>query len=503
MSVFFQKPEASTSMRVKGCKIYDVVIVGNGPSAISLSYFLSGNWPYYNGTTVPDPLLNARMQYCGTDVSLVEQLTFEEDVLMREGFKYRNLEELSDGLYDSRSNNPVSILFDKLNHPNADFMTDDPVLFDWRNDGTACFKHLALGLGPPGGTWHRMSYSQYSLSLNWWLELPGFPFKTWYEEHNYKMQTNGCACNLPKLEREIGVHEDRVLPNHVALYYSDYVKRMKLDNNFLNNVKVTSVKRVGPNNPIWEVSGQMFTVGSTSPEPFKVCARNVVLAVGAYSRPKTLGIPGENLKFVQYDLPDLDDMLNGVDPKRIDPVVVVGCGLVALDAVLAFMDRKIPVFHVFRRDAKDQKLIVNQLPSSYPDYLKLKPLMTGRGACESYTPFAFSKVTEILPGKQCVIEHLSGKSRLVVNTTMVLVQIGSKPNLSFLGDIDNLAVDSSSEVDVKENPIDVDMSTYESQREQGLYAIGPLVGDNFVRFIVGGALAVTHGLVTKSKKEKK
>lgn len=25
----------------------------------------------------------------------------------------------------------------------------------------------------------------------------------------------------------------------------------------------------------------------------------------------------------------------------------------------------------------------------------------------------------------------------------------------------------------------------------GLYALGPLVGDNFVRFIIGGALAIT------------
>ena len=35
----------------------EVAIIGNGPSAICLSYFLNGNWPFYNGQLHPNEIL--------------------------------------------------------------------------------------------------------------------------------------------------------------------------------------------------------------------------------------------------------------------------------------------------------------------------------------------------------------------------------------------------------------------------------------------------------------
>ena len=408
---------------------------------------------------------------------------------------------MSEGLYDSRSYNPVSILFDRLNHPNADFLTEEPSVLQWQHDDRKGFKHLVLGLGPPGGAWHSMSYCQYTVSLNYWLEMPEVPFKGWLREHNLEAQAQ--PCNLPKMTKEDGVHPDRASTNHVALYYSDYIKQTKLDRNFLNNVKVTSVSRVGANNPLWEINGVEYSQDTGLAENFSVFAKNVVLAVGTQSRPRTLGIPGENLGFVKYSLPDIDDFLEGKDINNMAPVIVIGCGLVALDAVVALTAYKIPVLHVFRRDVKDPKMIINQLPSSYPDYLKFKQLMLNKHANEYYTALPLHKITEILPSKDCIIEHVNKKGdRFKQTTSLVLVQIGCKPNLSFMGDIENLAEDITKDVDVKDNPIDVDPVTYESVREPGLYAIGPLIGDNFVRFILGGALAVTHGLISKSGKAK-
>ena len=379
-------------------------------------------------------------------------------------------------------------------------MTEERSALTWKNESTTSFKHIVLGNGPPGGTWHRMTYCQYSLSLDYWLELPGYPFKTWQEEHRYKNEVSGCSCNLPKLTREEGVHENRILPNHVAQYYSDYVKRMKLENNFLNNVTVTSVKRVGPNNPIWTVCGTQCNAGTGEDEQVQLFARNVVLAVGGYSLPRMLNIPGEGEKFVQYQLPELDDFLQEFDVKKMAPVVVVGCGLVALDAIIALIERKIPVLHVFRKEAKDPKLIVNQLPSSYPDYLKLKPLMANKSSNEYYTPLQSSRVVEILPTNECIIESVTGKNRTAYKISQVVIQIGSKPNLAFMGELRRLGEDSLKEVDIKENPVVVDPFTYQSEDEPGLYAMGPLVGDNFVRFILGGALGIVSGLVQSIKK---
>ena len=40
----------------------------------------------------------------------------------------------------------------------------------------------------------------------------------------------------------------------------------------------------------------------------------------------------------------------------------------------------------------------------------------------------------------------------------------------------------------------------QSIHQRGLYAMGPLVGDNFVRFLQGGALAITSNIIKTNKK---
>ena len=51
------------------------IILGNGPSAIVLSYILSGHIPYWNGCPVSNDYLNLKLEQHVKDTSLLEQVS--------------------------------------------------------------------------------------------------------------------------------------------------------------------------------------------------------------------------------------------------------------------------------------------------------------------------------------------------------------------------------------------------------------------------------------------
>ena len=235
----------------------EVCIIGNGPSGLCLSYFLSGHWPYWNKNPVADEYLQMRLESSEhSGLSLVEQ----------------DLEFLSDGL-EGRSSNPIALLYDKLKHPNGDLDMDSPTCLNWIYDPLKEIDHICIGkAGGPGGAWNDLDGSQLTISPSRWMELPDMSYVDWkrqakvlpnmnaglifssksanFSEDNSLL--NGSANVKPSLAaaaksslfRPQPSEESRASMHDVRNYYRDYVKQKDLDKYLLNNACVTSVRRV-------------------------------------------------------------------------------------------------------------------------------------------------------------------------------------------------------------------------------------------------------------------
>ncbi|XP_059473649.1 oxidative stress-induced growth inhibitor 1-like isoform X2 [Neocloeon triangulifer] len=440
-----------------------VVIVGNGPSGIALSHMLNGNWPYYNGQPHPtDEDLTARLAMEPQGLSIVEQ----------------DLQFLSQGL-EGRSNNAVSLLFDCLNLPCADLGVDSEPLLGWQYHPDKYVDHVVLGKGPPGGSWQTMDGSVLTISLSRWMELPGLDFRCF-------------GGGGPPICRD-----SRASVASLAKYYSDYVKLRHLQSNFRCGTIVTRVTPLPDNQ--WLISGVEQAGDEGAPDlPFNYVTSHLVLATGNCDRPNKLKVPGDSEPFVVYSLLDIERMVKqGKLGEHSDPVLVVGAGLSAADAIISCRFHGLPVLHAFRRSSGDPGFVFKQLPENmYPEYHKVHQMMTDGGkSYKNYRSLPEHKIIEIRPDNKVRLMGPgdNGSSACyVIKVSAVVALLGAQPDLDFmpmagagLGVLKDLPVASRS------NPVHIDPFSYECSSAPGLYAIGSLAGDNLVRFVHGGALAFT------------
>ncbi|XP_055916929.1 oxidative stress-induced growth inhibitor 2-like [Eupeodes corollae] len=650
----------------------DVVIIGNGPSGISLSYMLAGNWPYWISEKVqrhPDEMLRARLNYADQSKSLVEQ-----DLIV-----------LADGL-EGRSTNPVSLLLDSLEHPCADLGMELPSMLEYRYDAKKEVDHIVLGQGPPGGSWHKMDPNLRTLSLAGWMSLPGLSYGSWEAAQLKKKciqsdrknssflrkmalaktncpkciklrtlkQRNSsnidefvfnnnnesepealcCKCtkkicsstnnkiNDAKTEREDLLHDNieetinspprrnlslkrqvskevqtRALVSRVAEYYEDYVHRMNLDRFFMNNANVTFIAPLSADcaksdkfsGARWIVTG----IDESTRRTFYFVCKNVVLANGVSDLPNRLGLRGEhqriNQTWVKHELRELETALENMTEKereKLKPVLVVGAGLSAADAVTICRSSDVNVIHVYR--SKSVGLDKSLPESVYPEYHEVHRMMKDPSQTYNcYTPVpehTISKLsTDVFGSHLVTVKNLKTSETTTYEVSYCAILIGARPNLRFISDITKhparqiippkcsyphaeqyqtqmtrkltwlknicekckhfnicdwnrkltpieyrqrlystkktcecnkagnnedslslchlddsgigLGIEPTKPIDSKTNQIDVDKYTNEVHRmPKGLFAMGPLVGDNFVRFIPGGALAITSTL---------
>jgi len=563
----------------------EVAIIGNGPSAICLSYFLSGNWPFYNGKTHPNEILQWHLSEIDASVSLVEQ----------------DLSFLSEGL-EGRSSNPIAVLFDALTSPDADFGADLPSCVDFQHLPQNAIPHAVFGKGAPGGSWNTIESSLLTVSAGSWMELPGTDFDTWREKARRKSEQG-----------------NRVKVGDVSAYYLDYIRNNDLAKNFYSYTKVTSVKKVNPCSEIvdsetgeeevcpkcgsyhssktrWEIkstSVKYCAGGNCVEEEHVTKAKYVVLATGSHDDPRKLMVDGEdNFPYVMHSFRELEDAIAGgsliphnkckrrksrtsasssatsltfssnhsssssslpptlsllneaLESLRVDgeeemesmhspknaevvnqrisgrkisqnchptlPLMVVGAGLTAADAITIARSKRIPVVHVFRCKCNNSSLVFHNLPPAlFPEYHQVFSMMNGlpdpeSGGClQCYTAFQGYEVTRFLEGGEVIICDRETKVEKRIQCGGVLICAGARPILDFLkNEGRHLGVSGKEAViDSASNPVEIDAISYECIKEADLFAMGPLVGDNFVRYLRGGALGITNSIwnsMTKS-----
>ena len=139
---------------------------------------------------------------------------------------------------------------------------------------------------------------------------------------------------------------------------------------------------------IWQVTGHTRNeLGGI--EDFHYVTPNVVLATGGSDLPNLINVAGEQYPFVIKSLHMMEQLIT---TKKLssgsDPILIVGAGLSAADAIIAAHFHGIPIIHAFRRKADDPSLIFRQLPCNmYPEYHKVYQMMKDNGRTYSgYVP---------------------------------------------------------------------------------------------------------------------
>ncbi|KAL7016476.1 hypothetical protein ACKWTF_010035 [Chironomus riparius] len=377
--------------------------------------------------------------------------------------------------------------FDNLQHPGADFGMKLPCMLKFKHHKDKEIDHVVLGKGKAGGSWHRMDKNLRTLSLSTWMSLPNLNFDDWLAMRNVN-DADSCQCNQNNCKRDEKANENahlnssshnlnnlttaaknrkkncihestiseevktRALVHDVAEYYADYVHLMKLDKFFRNDTVVVSIRQIkenekckfSTNDARWVVHGY----DRANKKPFSIACNKVVMANGGSDIPNRLGVKGESksVSWLKYELPLLEsaiecEKLNAVKISNVKPILIVGAGLSAADAIVACRNAGLKVIHVYRGMAAG----FMGLPEAYfPEYnLVYRMMRNPREKYDLYQAIPESTLKEIKTVNGChyVTVQKSNNEELTFEVSYCAILIGSRPNLSL---ISNLPKDSNS-----------------------------------------------------------
>ena len=440
---------------------------------------------------------------------------------------------MSEGL-EGRSKNPVALLFDALFHPGADIGEEQPSPLEWvrPKDQSGCGKrcsHIVIGEERPGGQWHAMDPTILTLSLNNWLQLPIFGFEDWKKEKG-EIIIDG---KMPEFYPSRANARLRAATGDIAQYYEDYVTHMDLQDNFQSGLRVTKVTLEGKMGrgkdciskddgfcPIecgkskqlfhedngvvcplinechrWIVrSKRVRGDGRGTDGDVIIRAKNLVLA-GGLGLPRKLGVAGEERDYV-ISLKLFQSKLESIKQSG-GRVLVVGAGMSGADLVLQCMKEHVPCYHVFKQRPDDRRLLVAGMePGIYQEYHYLSRLMKGVETNDLYTPFSQHSVKEFKENGECLLADLKTDTLTSVKVTQAIVMVGYTADLDFLPeDVRVHLLSDNMHLVHSKNPLDVDLYSFRNDVFPNLYAIGPLTGDNFVRFVFGSGLGCAQNIL--------
>ncbi|CAI7671021.1 unnamed protein product [Penicillium pancosmium] len=453
----------------------DTVIVGNGPSAMILSYILHGHIPFYSSTPPhPDPLLDAKLKHATNLLNVdVEALTAH--------FAASRLSYSTQAL-------PVNVLLDTLVRPSLDI--DEPGTtsnIEWRHTPEKVIPHLVFGKPTtPGGQWtedpHGASWDIQTLSYAAMLSLPGYSFG----DHHKKVTGK----DLPPFTRPTR--------REIADYFRAYPAAAHIDNSFRCGEELRGISR----------TEKGFYIQSHD-----LHCKRLVLASGIFSEL----LPPASI---------LQPLLKTKQTPDV-PYLVVGSGFSAADAIISAAPNQ-KILHVFKWSPDERPSPLRGChQQAYPEYagvyrlMKKSTLKSQRPRLRRGTPTAFLESRDW----DNVYEGLSNVEILSVDVQDDVAQVtfrcedgstfsrsvgglvyaaGRRGSLAFLDS------ELRSEVLGYQTPNDstVSAQTLRAKAMEDLevaphvYIIGSLTGDSLVRFAYGGCVYTAGHLIGEREGER-
>ncbi|PVI01236.1 hypothetical protein DM02DRAFT_613849 [Periconia macrospinosa] len=450
----------------------DTVIIGNGPSALILSYILHGHIPYYTARH-HDAILDQKLQ------------------------NNKNLLGLTPHLYDhflaslrySTQALPVNTLLDTLIRPNADTEINPTSCVEWRYEPEKAIPHIVIGDAPrPGGQWADTPVSATaataSLSYAEQLSLPGYS----YAQHLAAAAQKTASCDFVRPTR-----------SEVADYLSAYPSAVGISDAIYSDTRADNVYR--------ESNG--FVIGSLGTH-----CQHLVLASGIF----TVNLPP----------PPLLDPVARLN-TRSKPLLVIGSGFSAADVIIsAPLDRRI--IHIFQWAPETRPSPLRSCHhTAYPEYAsiyrqmklsaianhKKPPLNSPLRRRKSSSPFIqrdWSSTYEGFPNAE-IIDVFATATEASAIVTIRLASgedvkcevgglayvVGRRGTLDFLSPALRAEVLEPtnapiSPMDATTSPTLISGRTMRSKVETSLevaknvFIIGSLAGDSLIRHAIGGCV---------------